>query len=138
MNREIKFRAWDKQDKKMSTPFDISEINNNQTGYYAQTPDGYFELGNAILMQFTGAVDRLGKEVYEGDIAHVIWTEGGVERTDHEYKILIEFYNESGAWSFTPFFFSNELAKGHPESGDKTEIEIIGNIYENPELKKQL
>ena len=56
--REIKFRAWDKKLKIMSTPFTLLEAFHD---YFLLTTD-------MDVMQYTGIKDPTGKEIYEGDI----------------------------------------------------------------------
>ena len=74
-----------------------------------------------VLMQYIGMKDKNGKEIWEGDII----------RHDNEYDDVetspIEF-EQVGFW---PTSFDNEY--GWPP---EDEIEVIGNIYENPELLK--
>jgi uncharacterized phage protein (TIGR01671 family) len=72
-------------------------------------------------MQFTGLKDRNGREIYEGDV--VRHEPLGYERRTES---LVEFF-EGG---FLPFSDSDDGAP-YP---DPEKVEIIGNIYENPEL----
>jgi len=107
--RQIKFRAWDFENKQMRTELRASEIGMLVEGGYKG------------LMQFTGLLDKNGKEIYEGDIVEnngcnwqVTWKEGGV-------FIEILDAGKNGKWWI---------------SGENEYSEIIGNIYENPELLK--
>ena len=126
--REIKFRAWDKDEKKMlyhDTMWasigggENNEDNFVRVGINTLVPD-------AILMQYTGLHDKNGKEIYEGDVVKFI-TEFtpriGTVEWDDEYSRFAVAYKT--AW--IDFEGINKGEKG---------IEVIGNIYENHELLK--
>lgn len=103
--REIKFRAWHRREKRMLSWREVSE-------YYL---GDMAKQDYADLMQYTGLKDKNGKEIYEGDIlTHPYRPDEFIVMTLDPYKIhqLIEF----GEWDML----------GHSE--------IIGNIYENPDL----
>lgn len=126
MKREIKFRAWRTTwDKKMLhvsrlwMPEDercLGATNEDETiGIKTATADEY------ELMQFTGLKDKNGTELYEGDIVDV-----------RGYKSAICCEN-----SYVSFYFWNEIT--HEFVGlafllGYKNFEIVGNIYENPEL----
>jgi hypothetical protein len=76
------------------------------------------------LMQFTGLKDRTGKEIYEGDIvtADRIFGEESLRKERTQRQAVSQ--NECGFAPFNSFTSSFEKA------------EVIGNIYENPELLK--
>ena len=83
------------------------------------------------LMQFTGLHDKNGKEIYEGDVVNHADCPDGPSHEVHIYSIL---WNDSGFALLSP---KSEI----PTSFilDKkwgVLLEIIGNIYENPELLK--
>lgn len=76
--------------------------------------------------QFTGLHDKNGKEIYEGDIVRV-------EKIDFAY---IYYDEDRMAWGIKPineFYFDSPLLS---ENAD-LELEVIGNIYDNPELLKE-
>lgn len=154
--REIKFRAWDKLEKKM-IPWGVSRekgVRNNFT-FIHDKDDEY------ILMQYTGLKDRNGKEIYEGDIVKITWNpEDHPEETSSEMLIgefigYIEFNPFLGVHVIPGFFEEpvqilvtlvvGQRQPRRQEDGFQmlTEyiiknyrIEIIGNIYQNPELLK--
>jgi YopX protein len=76
------------------------------------------------LMQFTGLKDKNGKEIYEGDIVRRQWE--GQNDTHHEE--IYEVYWANG-------YYLKPQPKAHP-SHVSSDVEVIGNIYENPELLK--
>ncbi len=120
--REIKFRAWDKKRKEMGIveEFDFNKgvsVRSEKTkkGWYV-----YLESGNIELMQFTSLKDKNGKEIYEGDILDV-------DMFGYTIKSEVEWC-PGGFWGIE-----------HSDSKRTIPVrksEIIGNIYENPELLK--
>ena len=67
MKREIKFRMWDDDEKRMVDDNELAE----DFGFciFSKTDGGHGMFGE--VMQFTGLKDRLGKEIFEGDILKV-------------------------------------------------------------------
>lgn len=103
--RDIKFRAWENLEKQMLY-FDFEDLLRGEVPLHPASCDFY-------LMAFTGLLDKNGKEVYEGDIVR---TKHGLTR-----KIFMRL----GCW----------YVDGCEELGYcNDQVEIIGNIYENPEL----
>ena len=120
MNREIKFRAWDKRREKWVTD-DIVIFPNGKITY----PEGGWDINgeivkpkelNIILVQYTGLKDRNGKEIYEGDIVKNYWT----------------MNNEAVKYMGVTFMTENMYEESAVVNLE--ECEVIGNIYENPEL----
>jgi uncharacterized phage protein (TIGR01671 family) len=84
-------------------------------------PLEHFKPENAILMQYTGLKDKNGKEIWEGDVVRVKW--GGIGDVVFEDGGFVS-RGESGRVKY-PVCESDVAAR---------ELEVIGNIYENPEL----
>jgi len=113
--KQIKFRAFDKKTKKI---FPVSALHSNGAVHIDVYPDSKAEYKNADeveLMQFTGLHDKNGKEIYEGDIC----------RYDNDFRFEVVFRKGS---------FCAPTSKNAFVIFDETQSEIIGNIYESPEL----
>jgi uncharacterized phage protein (TIGR01671 family) len=126
--REIKFRAWDKKNKQM---LGISEIGNLMFSY-GENYD-HITKYEAEIMQFTGLKDMKGAEIYEGDI--VKWSDGDYKHPSNPRIAEVRFDPELSFFAFNvdrgghKFGFSNFIY-----TDTERHLEIIGNIYENPEL----
>ena len=120
--REIKFRAWDKLNKEM---FNVESINFQERRVYEDTVS-YHKFEDIELMQYTGLKDKNNKEIYEGDIL----SKGNNEK---HYKVIFEngsFRAEfEGDFEEYSFDLIDVAAQG---------CEIVGNIYENPELMEEV
>ena len=120
MYREIKFRAWNTDDNKMEYPLVLAICNDGGTLNFKpliKCADGNSAYKDYPLMQFTGLHDRNGKEIYEGDI---------LQYTDNFNRPItgVVQYLGNGFWI-------EEKDETHYMPNDR---EVIGNIYENPEL----
>jgi len=111
MNREIKFRNWN--GKKMVI---WKEIPNPTFTNFKQLPDR-----DCVIMQFTGLKDKNGKEIFEGDIV----TTDFILCTYRDGKTIVEFKDGRFGFKYKGDFI---------ETGYANKSEVIGNIYENPEL----
>jgi uncharacterized phage protein (TIGR01671 family) len=119
--REIKFRAWDRNNKIMLDVFGIDywmpQEENEKNGIRSvKTYEG--ELGNFALMQYTGLKDKNGKEIYEDDI---------IKETMGVGKVVFR----SGAFGLDYGIRITPLC-----INDMSSWEAIGNVWENPELLK--
>jgi uncharacterized phage protein (TIGR01671 family) len=128
MVREIKFRVWDKTNKRMGLIINIdyfhelSGILLYRLFYYDLDEDVEDWANNCItgdegiLMQYTGLKDKNGKEIYEGDLM-----------THPDFKV-----KDVGSVTFLKGCFL--LSGWDCVRTDFSKGEVIGNIYENPEL----
>ena len=123
--REIKFRAWIKE---LNEIREVEYINfwKKMISFPNKFCKEYYlnaDFDEIELMQYTGLKDKNNKEIYEGDIVKL--------RANHGIGV-VKYYDEWGA-------FVVEYIKPRPlvvlgMSYYKEDIEVIGNIYENPEL----
>ena len=90
--------------------------------FQATIPAKLIEREDWKLMQFTGLLDKNGKEIYEGDVV----TRAGAGFATRRNTVS---YMDSG---FSPFAYDDFGDEGYAASS----CEVIGNIYENPELLK--
>ncbi len=126
--REIKFRAWDKKLKIMKTIFLV-----NSKGVFIDISIGKHRQhvnNHVVLMQYTGLKDKNGKEIYEGDIITS-------PECKHPYQVIYCYGSFDINWPKC----CKHCAKGDASHGSLYEMlafdegtEVIGNIYENPEL----
>ena len=125
--REIKFRAWDKEQKewvKYSITDNIPIFCHNTTRWRADKKGERF-----VLCQYTGIKDKNNKEIYEGDVIKAIsfarWV--GVAKYSDENQAFI-FDDLDKKYRGKSTVFMNQFDDG---------FEILGNIYENPKLLKE-
>ena len=120
--REIKFRVWDKEDKKIR---EVTFINfYDEFVRLDEKADGSSivrKLGEFELMQYTNLKDKNGNEIYEGDILLF-------DNAFNDRKCEVKWREEENSWSV---YYNYE--KGFYQKL-KSDCEIVGNIYENPEL----
>jgi len=117
--RKLKFRAWKKKIKLFPM------TSNTELGY------ARVDLRDHKIMQYTGLKDKNGKEIYEGDIltgnkiGYILEKQTRGDAACVEYldgAFVVRIHN---TYQNLSFFVSMQP------------VEIIGNIYENPELLKE-
>jgi uncharacterized phage protein (TIGR01671 family) len=124
--REIKFRVWSK-DRKMFVMDGMSVEDIQEDATHSVHLPMLIKQEECVWQQYTGLKDRNGQEIYEGDLINFSWQAG--------YK---EFYDDKNQ----EVFYSNECAsfvfgKGGICMLDRVvydTLEVVGNVFENPEL----
>jgi len=130
--RKNKFRVWNLEKEKMYRVIKLSD------SFYGDCEESYCHYENeegkaeflplsyGIIMQYTGQKDREGTEIYEGDIIRENDGDGGYIYAEVVYHNCGFMGKEQG---FEPEY---------PISEFRNEAEVIGNIYENPELLEEV
>lgn len=121
-----KLRVWDTVKKAMHDVQAIVYTEERVYPIYSKLIRKYIPFGEAILMQSTGLKDKNGVEIFEGDIV-IAWSQG-VKGT-FEIKRRID-----GLWLLYPAWKDGRFWYLSPTEDGRESIEVIGNIYENPEL----
>ena len=119
-----KFRAYDSGSlSRMYQPDEVMVGNGDIWIIDEDSVAGEWIVNNDIhLMQSTGLFDRNGQEIFEGDILYGYAGE--------DFWEIVEFDTEEGKWIRKDIWYNSKL--GLSENNEF--MEIVGNIYENPEL----
>jgi len=121
----IKFRVWCKEGPSMlDWGYLLSEPDLPQFMKHAAEEDAYY----SPLMQFTGLTDKNGVEIYEGDVMRIPELYETPENTTATY------YNEQIIYGYGAFLLGEDSPIYEDAEYISAECEVIGNIYENPEL----
>jgi hypothetical protein len=127
--KEFKMKAWLKKENKMVAIIGI-DLNYQ---YIRYTDDGNLfkdnykiaDFKDIELLQFTGTKDKAGQELYEADV--ILFNDG----IDDIYG-LISYDDDEGTYRVS---YENIT---EPLSDREGDFEIVGNIFENPDLHEQL
>ena len=160
----MKFRAWDGQDTMIYFDFNsikhdgLIDWNENK---YSDTGGGLY-IDNCDVMQYTGLQDKTGRDIFDGDIVGIedvyhfierdgwkpeegnwkiigkksrnfIRKEAGEEKYIAGYRLKVVRW-EKDSCGFEPFSDSEENCGCCGGGDNPNSFEVLGNIYENPEL----
>lgn len=130
MNRQIKFRVWNKPAKCF-----IQDINNEIATFTLLTLSDYLKeysisnIDHLIFQQYTGLNDKYDNPIYEGDIVkYKTWT-GSHDGTTEQHQTQVQF--KDGA--FYPRYIDDECEDSW-YSFKVYDLEVIGNVFETPHL----
>ena len=144
--REILFRAKHYRTKKWvyGIPFKNPVNGLDEGAYYPQIIPEVHGVHSTVhscsvieetIGQYTGLTDSEGKKIFEGDIVLHEWSSLSNGKYHHYEKFIVTY--EKTSYYITPIRKSKKLWRVYfnPEYGD---YKIVGNIYDNPELMKEV
>lgn len=127
--KEFKMKAWLKKEKKMvaiiGIDFNYEYIRYTEDGNLFNENYKTAAFKDIELLQFSGAKDKAGQELYEAD---VIKFNDGID----DIYGLISYDDEDGSYRVSYENITEHL------SNLEGDFEIVGNIFENPQLHEQL
>lgn len=123
--REIKVRAWHKPYKQMCQ---VESLRFDGNGVYRAVliEESFYdrrivEADEVVIEQYTGLKDKNGTEIYEGDIL--------IDDTGEPVEYWVVKFADGG--------FVGECAGVAESLFELTNLEVVGNIHENPELVEE-
>ena len=121
MNNRFKFRAWHEPTQKMFEVhcFTDTQVFENTLDGVGATPTNPANMDDCVLMQCTGLKDKTGQLIYDGDV---------VALNDDEIAVI--------SWKdiIARFIIESEDVQADFDNFYPYELEIVGNIYETPQL----
>lgn len=135
-----KYRAWMKSLKWMcdvtNISFDSKFVDICQQGDTERYTEISIEFDEITLMQSTGLFDRNGKEIFDGDIVRTTRFLGRADEIGGFYEYEKDYVGVvkvlEGSWVIDTGIVAVRLWSEIDES------EVLGNIYENPELLEEI
>lgn len=159
MTREIKFRIWRSDGMVYSTGDAFDDgfclgLNGKIYRVGDSSGDGGYciECNDYTLMQYTGLIDKNGKEIYESDFVRLAeWQDNPDIYRIHPNIYRVDWYEERAKFQmYSPDELWGNLPNGEPRENDEgieifrdfiqdeQIIEVVGNLYENPNLLNNL
>ena len=134
MQDRFKYKVFDKDDKKLHDIILINYENNSVEWYNEDDKKRAAFIDEFPIVECSGLKDKHGELIYEGDIVRESFGETGTYR--------VEYFPYSAEWQYVNLddekpnweMFSIQFEGMSENQGISTDLEIIGNIYENPEL----
>lgn len=135
MSKKIKFRAWNKEERCMI--YNVQDTYDYRCGNNGALAESFKEVledtDRYDVMQFIGQPDNYNKDIYEGDIVRQ-YADSDEYGTDLYFRYLIRWNNND--MCFEGVSITNKGIDNNDTycGSDLCDLEIIGNMYENPEL----
>jgi len=133
-NRELKFRVWDKKNKRWYR----TELMFYGFHIFGECmlvcPPRIEDLGHLEVTQYTGRKDKKGKDIYSGDIINI---DNSEPEENGEYDAIVIVENKDG-WIFDLCNANGDGGTWTRQWHHKDRLTIIGNLYENPNLIKDI
>jgi len=136
MQDRFKFRVFDKEENKI-IDFNDFKKGDIEFNFNPDTQEIWIEYDKSryILIQSTGLKDKNGKLIYEGDIVNQIYEDETIYKCEVVYSNcsfqLKHIEDKNANYINTPMYCYAINYLGHYT---EKKLEVIGNIYENPEL----
>ena len=135
--REIKFRAWNTEIKKwefVTTGEDSSKEEAEKNHFTTSVACVFGGNNHCVIQQYTGLLDKNGVEIYEGDIVADKKIDGSIyQKEEVKWGTYNVGCNDEYDFYVNGAYVENEYMYSSMIDGS---CEVIGNIYENPELLK--
>lgn len=142
MSREIKFRFWDKKNLRfvdfLETDDCIQNALHGAFKFHGGLPTKVISISNPDLVaqQWTGACDKHGAEIWEGDIVKFGQADDLIDQEIKYYFAIIGYQSE---YECFVAWLPKGMTRGHEGTlpiHRLSDIEVVGNIFENEELLK--
>lgn len=121
-----RFRAWDKENKKM-IDVDILNWNNGEVDFIGDGITFILKANDIELMQSTGLTDKYGKEIFEGDIL-------SIETDEENVKVEVSWDSKHALFAFESKKYNEKEPLAELFEDNSYPFKIIGNIWEDGEL----
>lgn len=132
--REIKFRLIDTKSAVRIDPREFFITDSEVFIYYSDFDNSEkADMRHHVILQYTGLKDKNGTEIYEGDVLYVEQIDIIDPYIPHKKNVAVIYEGRD-----TAFVFDEEVGFVIGLYTTPSELEVIGNTYENPELLEEL